>query len=72
MMDIHMDEIGTAWIIGHENGFVRRNGGAGHYNSYPGFCPKTGTAVVVLSCLSPNGRIPAAVPGIKKLQELNR
>ena len=49
MMDIHMDEIGTAWIIGHENGFVRRNGGAGHYNSYPGFCPKTGAAVVVLS-----------------------
>ena len=34
--------------------------------------PKTHTAVVVLSNLSPNDRIPATVPGIKKLQELNR
>lgn len=35
-------------------------------------CPETNTAVVVLSNLAPNDRIPATVLGIKKLQELNR
>lgn len=72
MMGIHMDEIGMAWIIDNENGFIWHNGGTGHYNSYLGFCPKTNTAVVVLSNLSPNDRIPATVLGIKRLQELNR
>ena len=48
MMGIHMDEIGMAWIIDDENGFIWHNGGTGHYNSYLGFCPETGTAVVVL------------------------
>ena len=72
MMGIRMDEIGMAWIIDSENGFIWHNGGTGHYNSYLGFCPETGTAVVVLSNLPPNDRIPATVLGIKKLQELNR
>ncbi len=72
MMGIHMDEIGMAWITGSENGFIWHNGGTGHYNSYLGFCPETGTAVVVLSNLSPNDRIPATVLGIKRLQELNQ
>jgi len=49
MMGIHMDEIGMAWIIDRENGFVWHNGGTGHYNSYLGFYPETGTAVVALS-----------------------
>jgi beta-lactamase class C len=71
MMGIHMDEIGMAWIIDNENGFIWHNGGTGHYNSYLGFCPETGTAVVVLSNLSPNDRIPATVLGIKRLRELN-
>ena len=71
-MGIHMDEIGMAWIIDNENGFIWHNGGTGHYNSYLGFCPETETAVVVLSNLPPNDRIPATVLGIKKLQELNR
>jgi hypothetical protein len=43
-----------------------------YYNSYLGFCPDIGTAVVVLSNLPPDYRIPATVPGIKRLQELNR
>ena len=71
-MGIHMDGIGMAWITDSENGFIWHNGGTGHYNSYLGFCPETGTAVVVLSNLPPNDRIPATVLGIKKLQELNR
>ncbi|MCR5297501.1 MAG: serine hydrolase [Clostridiales bacterium] len=65
-------EIGMAWIIDNEKGFIWHNGGTGHYNSYLGFCPETGTAAVVLSNLSPNDRIPATVLGIKKLQELNQ
>ena len=71
MMGIHMDEIGMAWIIDRENGIVWHNGGTGHYNSYLGFSPETGTAVVIMSNLSPNDRIPATVLGIKLLQELN-
>jgi len=72
MMGICMDEIGMAWIINRENGFIWHHGGTGHYNSYLGFCPETGTAVVVLSNLSPDDRIPATVLGIKRLQELDR
>ena len=72
MMGIHMDEIGMAWIIDRENGIVWHNGGTGHYNSYLGFSPETGTAVVILSNLSPNDRIPATVLGIKLLQELKQ
>lgn len=70
-LGIHMDEIGMSWIIDKENGFIWHNGGTGHYNSYLGFCPNTETAVVILSNLSPNDRIPATVLGIKLLQEIN-
>ena len=70
MSGIHMDEIGMAWIIDNENGFIWHNGGTGHYNCYLGFCPESGTAAVVLSNLSPDDRIPATVLGIKLLQEL--
>ena len=72
MMGIHMDEIGMAWTIDNENGFIWHNGGTGHDNSYLGFCPETNTAVVVLSNLPPDYRIPATVLGIKRLQKLNR
>ena len=67
-----MDEIGMAGMIDNENGFIWHNDGTGYYNSYLGFCPETNTAVVVLSNLSPNDRIPATVFGIKRLQELNK
>lgn len=69
-MGINMDEIGAAWIIDNENGFVWHNGGTGNYNSYLGFCEKTNTAVVVLSNLPPSYKIPATVLGLKKLQSL--
>ena len=71
-MGIHMDEIGMAWIIDKENGIIWHNGGTGHYNSYLGFNLDTATAVVILSNLSPNERIPATVLGIKLLQELKQ
>ncbi|MDD3881274.1 MAG: serine hydrolase [Eubacteriales bacterium] len=69
-MDINMDEIGMAWIIDSKNNIVWHNGGTGHYNSYLGFDIENGTAVVVLSNLAPNYRIPATVLGVKLLLEL--
>jgi len=72
MMGIYMDEIGMGWIIDRENGIIWHNGGTGHYNSYLGFDPEAGTAVVILSNLSPNDRIPATVLSIKLLQELKK
>lgn len=69
-MGIRMDEIGMAWIMDRENGIIWHNGGTGHYNSYLGFMPESRTAVVILSNLAPNDRIPATVLGIKKLLEL--
>ena len=72
LMGIHMDEIGMAWIMDKENGFIWHNGGTGHYNSYLGFSPENKTAVVILSNLAPNDRIPATVLGIKKLLELKQ
>lgn len=70
MMNINLDSIGMAWIIDKENGIIWHNGGTGSYNAYLGFCPASGTAVVVLSNLSPNYRIPATVIGVKLLTEL--
>lgn len=69
-MGIHMDEIGMAWIIDRENGIIWHNGGTGHYNCYVGFAPESETAVVVLSNLAPDDRIPATVLGVKLLQSL--
>lgn len=71
-MGIHTDEIGMAWIHDRANGFIWHNGGTGHYNCHLGFDPETKTAVVILSNLAPNHRIPATVLGVKLLQELTR
>ena len=70
-MGINMDEIGMAWIIDNENNIIWHNGGTGNYNSYLGFNPETGTAVVVLSNLAPSYRVPATVLGVKLLLELD-
>lgn len=69
-MGINMDKIGMSWIIDNANGIIWHNGGTGDYNSYLGFHIETGTAVVVLSNLAPNYRIPATILGIKILTEL--
>ena len=69
-MGIYMDQIGLSWIIDKENGIIWHNGGTGHYNSYIGFSKENNTAVVILSNLAPNYRIPATVLGLKLLMEL--
>lgn len=71
-MGIFMDEIGMGWIIDRKNSIVWHNGGTGGYNCYLGFNSKTGTAVVILSNLAPNYRIPATVLGVKLMQELSK
>ena len=70
-MGIHMDEIGMSWILDSKNNIIWHNGGTGNYNSYLGFHPETGTAVVVLSNLAPNYRVPATVLGVKLLLEFD-
>lgn len=67
LMDINQDSVGMAWITDSENGIVWHNGGTGNYNCYLGFRPGSGTAVVILSNLSPSCRIPATVMGVKLL-----
>lgn len=69
-MEINLDEIAMAWIIDRKNGIIWHNGGTDNYNSYLGFKPEQKTAVVILSNLPPNYRIPATVLGVKLLLEL--
>ena len=68
-MGVNMDEIGLSWIIDRGNEIVWHNGGTGHYNSYIGFSKENNTAVVILSNLAPDYRIPATVLGVKLLLE---
>ena len=70
VLDIQADAMGLSWIIDEKNGFIWHNGGTGHYNAYLGFCPETKTAVVVLSNLAPDYKIPATVVGVKLLKAL--
>ena len=56
--------------IDGESGVVWHNGGTGDYNSYLGVDIDKGAAVVILSNLAPDCRIPATVLGIKLLDEL--
>jgi len=67
---LRMDSIGSAWIFDEQNGIVWHNGGTGHYSCYLGFDPQRQIAVVVLTNLAPNYRIPATILGAKLLLEL--
>ena len=67
---LRMDSIGSAWILDEQNGIVWHNGGTGHYSCYLGFDSQRQIAVVFLTNLAPNERIPATVLGAKLLLEL--
>ena len=69
-LGIRMDSIGATWIIDDVNGIVWHNGGTSNYSSYLGFDPAHKIAVVILTNLSPDYRIPATVLGAKLLLEL--
>ncbi len=70
LLDIHPDAIAMAWMWDEQNGMFWHNGATSHYNSYLAFDPVRQMAVVILSNLSPNSRIPATVLGIKLMKEL--
>ncbi len=69
-LGIRIDSIGATWIIDDEHGIVWHNGGTSNYSSYLGFDPARQIAVVILTNLSPDYRIPATVLGAKLLLEL--
>lgn len=60
----------TSYTVYGENGVIGHNGGTGNYNSYLGFSIDKNVAVIILSNLAPNYRIPATVLGVKLLDEL--
>ena len=69
-LNIRMDKIGATWIIDNQNNITWHNGGTGNFNSYLGFDNEKQIAVVILSNLPPNYRIPATPMGIKLLIDL--
>lgn len=69
-MNIRVDAVGGGWMIDTENNIIWHNGATSDYNCYLGFDPGKQLAVVILSNLSPDYRIPATVMGVKLLTEL--
>ena len=68
-LGIRFDGTAYGWINDEESSIVWHNGATSNYNAYLGFSTEADTAVVVLSNLSPNYKIPATVLGRKMLEE---
>ena len=72
-MGMRIDAEGMGWMIDRENGLIWHNGGTTDSNNcYLAFDKNRQIAVVILSNLAPNYRIPATVMGpnlIKTLQQ---
>ena len=69
-LGLRMDSAGAAWMLDDERGIVWHNGATSDYTSYLGYDPARQIAVVILTNLSPDYRIPATVLGVKLLMEL--
>lgn len=69
-LGIRIDEVDMAWLLDAQRGIVWHNGATGSYNCYMGIHKDSGAAVVILSNLSPDYRIPATVLGVKLLDEI--
>lgn len=69
-MGIRVDAVGMGWMIDEENGIVWHNGATSNYNAYLGFDAKRQVAVVILSNIPPDYKIPATVMGIALLKQL--
>lgn len=67
IMGIQMNEVGFGWIIDNVNDIIWHNGATGDYNSYLGFSEEKEIAVLILSNLPPDYRIPATVMGVELL-----
>lgn len=70
-LGIRVDAVAYGWCIDKQRDVIWHNGATSNYNCYVGFSVKNQTAVVVLSNLSPNYKIPATVLGVKLLDELS-
>ncbi len=71
-LGIRMDSCAACWMIDDEHQFLWHNGGTTNYASYLAFDPARQIAVVVLTNLSPDYRIPATVLGAKLMLELQK
>jgi CubicO group peptidase (beta-lactamase class C family) len=71
-LGIRLDAISAVWVLDDQNGIIWHNGGTGHYTCYLGFDPEKQLAVVVLTNLAPDFRIPATVLGAKRMLELQK
>lgn len=69
-LGIRMDAIASCWMVDEQHHFLWHNGGTTEYSSYLAFDPERQIAVVILTNLSPNYRIPATVLGAKLMLEL--
>ncbi|HHX13099.1 MAG TPA: beta-lactamase family protein [Clostridiales bacterium] len=67
LMGIHMNGVGSGWIIDNDNEIIWHNGATRNYNSYLGFNKEKQIGVVILSNLAPDHRIPATIIGIELL-----
>ncbi len=59
-------------MIDNQNKVIWHNGATSNFNSYIGFDKENQVAVVILSNLSPNYRVPATVMGIELLTSLRK
>jgi CubicO group peptidase (beta-lactamase class C family) len=71
-LDIRIDSCAACWMIDDEHHFLWHNGGTTNYASYLAFDPARQIAVVILTNLSPDYRIPATVLGAKLMLELQK
>lgn len=69
-LGIRIDGVAYGWVWDSENSILWHNGGTSDYNAYLAFSKADNTAVVILSNLPPNYRIPATVLGRKILTEI--
>ncbi|MDO5022746.1 MAG: serine hydrolase domain-containing protein [Eubacteriales bacterium] len=69
-MGMRFDAVAYGWMMDMENNFYWHNGATGHYNSYMAFSPERDTAVIILSNLKNNYRIPATIMGPKLMKEV--
>lgn len=69
-MDIFIDSMAVGWLIDSEHNIIWHNGGTSYSNSYLGFDKEKQIAVVILSNLAPDYRIPATVMGVEILTSL--
>lgn len=66
-LGISMEKIGYAWFLDEKNGYMWHSGASGNYNCYMAFSPEKNSAVIVLSDLPSDFKIPATIVGIKMI-----